>query len=74
VLQQIRDNIIGPKLMGDITGLNPIYVFVVLLAGLQVGGLLGAFLAVPIAGTIKGTIDALQADTLPPDELENLPS
>jgi predicted PurR-regulated permease PerM len=59
-LQQIRDNIIGPKLMGDITGLNPIYVFIVLLAGLQVGGLLGAFLAVPIAGTIKGTIDALK--------------
>jgi predicted PurR-regulated permease PerM len=59
-LQQIRDNIIGPKLMGDITGLNPIYVFIVLLVGLQVGGLLGAFLAVPIAGTIKGTIDALQ--------------
>jgi predicted PurR-regulated permease PerM len=59
VLQQIRDNIIGPKLMGDITGLNPIYVFIVLLIGLQVGGLLGAFLAVPIAGTIKGTIDAM---------------
>ncbi len=59
-LQQIRDNIIGPKLMGDITGLNPIYVFIALLAGLQVGGLLGAFLAVPIAGTIKGTIDALK--------------
>jgi predicted PurR-regulated permease PerM len=58
-LQQIRDNVIAPKLMGDITGLNPIYVFVVLLMGLQVGGLLGAFLAVPIAGTIKGTIDAL---------------
>jgi predicted PurR-regulated permease PerM len=59
VLQQIRDNVIAPKLMGDITGLNPIYVFIVLLMGLQVGGLLGAFLAVPIAGTIKGTIDAL---------------
>jgi hypothetical protein len=31
----------------------------VLLVGLQVGGLLGAFLAVPIAGTIKGTIEAV---------------
>jgi predicted PurR-regulated permease PerM len=65
-LQQIRDNIIGPKLMGDITGLNPIYVFIVLLVGLQVGGLLGAFLAVPIAGTIKGTIDAIYYSSLPP--------
>jgi predicted PurR-regulated permease PerM len=75
VLQQIRDNIIGPKLMGDITGLNPVYVFIVLLVGLQLGGLLGAFLAVPIAGTIKGTIDALKAE-IPVDELipENQPS
>jgi predicted PurR-regulated permease PerM len=61
--------------MGDITGLNPVYVFIVLLVGLQLGGLLGAFLAVPIAGTIKGTIDALKAE-IPVDELmpENHPS
>ncbi|MFM2431642.1 MAG: hypothetical protein RLZZ511_2855 [Cyanobacteriota bacterium] len=59
VLQQIRDNIIGPKLMGEIAGLNPIYIFMVLLIGLQLGGVLGAFLAVPIAGTIKDTIEAL---------------
>jgi predicted PurR-regulated permease PerM len=59
VLQQIRDNGIGPKLMGDFTGLNPIWVFIVLLLGLQVGGILGAFIAVPIAGTINSTIDAM---------------
>jgi predicted PurR-regulated permease PerM len=60
VLQQIRDNLIAPKLMGDFTGLNPIWVFVSLLVGLQIAGLLGVFVAVPIAGTIKSTIDALQ--------------
>ncbi|MBE9029469.1 AI-2E family transporter [filamentous cyanobacterium LEGE 11480] len=61
VLQQIRDNVVAPKLMGDIAGLNPIYVFIVLLIGLQYGGVLGAFLAVPIAGTIKGTFEAILA-------------
>jgi predicted PurR-regulated permease PerM len=60
VLQQIRDNLIAPKLVGDFTGLNPIWVFISLLVGLQIAGLLGVFVAVPIAGTIKSTIDALQ--------------
>lgn len=59
ILQQIRDNLIAPKLMGDITGLNPVYVFIVLLLGLQSGGIIGAFLAVPIAGTVKGTLEAI---------------
>lgn len=59
ILQQIRDNILAPKLMGDFTGLNPIWIFVALLVGLQVGGFLGIVVAVPIAGTIKGTFDAV---------------
>lgn len=59
VLQQVRDNLIAPKLMGDFTGLNPIWIFVSLLFGLKIAGLLGVFIAVPIAGTVKATIDAL---------------
>jgi predicted PurR-regulated permease PerM len=65
VLQQIRDNLIAPKLMGQIAGLNPIYVFIVLLVGLQIGGIIGAFLAVPIAGTLKGTIEAIATQRQP---------
>jgi predicted PurR-regulated permease PerM len=60
VVQQIRDNVLAPRLMGTFTGLNPIWIFVALLLGLQVAGFLGVFIAVPIAGTIKGTLDAMQ--------------
>lgn len=60
LLQQLRDNVISPKIMGDFTGLNPIWIFVAILIGLQIAGLLGVIVAVPIAGTIKGTIDALR--------------
>jgi predicted PurR-regulated permease PerM len=73
ILQQIRDNIIGPKLMGEIAGLNPIYIFLVLLIGLQVGGVLGAFLAVPIAGTLKDTFEAMNPAKSPIDALEPAP-
>lgn len=61
ILQQIRDNLIAPKIMGDFTGLNPIWIFVSLLLGLKIAGFLGVFIAVPIAGTIKATIDRLSA-------------
>lgn len=60
VLQQIRDNILAPKMLGDITGLNPIWIFIALLMGLQIAGFLGIIVAVPIAGTIKGTLDAVR--------------
>jgi predicted PurR-regulated permease PerM len=66
LLQQVRDNLIAPKLMGDFTGLNPIWVLIVLLIGWQMEGLLGAFLAVPIAGTLNGVIEALRS---PPRQL-----
>lgn len=60
ILQQIRDNLLAPKIMGDFTGLNPIWIFIALLMGLQIAGLLGVIVAVPIAGTIKGTIDLIR--------------
>jgi predicted PurR-regulated permease PerM len=61
LLQQIRDNILAPRMMGNFTGLNPIWIFIALLMGLQIAGFLGILVAVPVAGTIKGTLDALSA-------------
>lgn len=60
ILQQFKDNILAPRLMGNFTGLNPIWIFVALLMGAEIAGFLGALVAVPIAGTIKGTIDAIR--------------
>ena len=60
VLQQIKDNILAPKLFGTFIGLNPIWVFLSLLIGGRVAGLLGVLLSVPIAGTIKSSIEKLQ--------------
>lgn len=60
LMQQVKDNLIAPKLLGNFTGLNPIWIFVVILIGFEVAGLLGTLVAIPIAGTIKGTFDALK--------------
>ena len=47
--------------MGNFTGLNPIWIFVALLIGAEIAGFLGALVAVPVAGTIKGTSDYIRA-------------
>lgn len=60
VLQQIKDNVLAPRLMGNFTGLNPIWIFIAILTGAEMGGFLGAIVAVPLAGTIKNTIDAIR--------------
>jgi predicted PurR-regulated permease PerM len=66
ILQQIRDNLLAPKIMGSFTGLNPIWIFIALLIGLQIAGFIGVVVAVPIAGTLKGTIDAIRSLNSPP--------
>jgi predicted PurR-regulated permease PerM len=60
VLQQIKDNFLAPKLMGDSIGLNPVMILLAALIGLQIAGFLGVLVGVPIAGTIKSTIDMIR--------------
>lgn len=66
IMQQIKDNILAPKLMGDFTGLNPVWIFISLLFGGQVAGFLGVIVAIPIAATLKDTIDIILIESQPP--------
>lgn len=50
VIQQIKDNILGPRIMQNALNINPVIGFFALLIGYRIAGLLGIFLATPIAG------------------------
>ncbi len=52
LLGQIQDNIVRPRVMGRAMDLNPVLLFLSLFIGQRVAGLLGVFLAIPIAGMI----------------------
>ncbi len=52
VFQQIVTNLIGPRIMGMAVGISPIEAILAVLVGYPVGGLLGAFLAVPVVGVL----------------------
>jgi predicted PurR-regulated permease PerM len=60
-LQQIKDNIFAPRLLGNMIGLNPLWQFIAVLIGIRVAGLLGVLLSIPIAATIKVTVEELRS-------------
>ncbi|BCZ47880.1 AI-2E family transporter [Clostridium gelidum] len=53
VVQQIDNNLLAPKIVGDSVGLHPVFTMMAILIGGTVGGLLGMLLAVPIAASIR---------------------
>jgi predicted PurR-regulated permease PerM len=56
IIQQAIENGVAPRLLGGFTGLNPVWILVALLIGIQVAGILGLLLAVPMAGVVKGIL------------------
>jgi predicted PurR-regulated permease PerM len=53
VIQQVENNLLVPKIQGDAVGLHPTIVIVALVLGGEIGGLLGAILALPIAAAAR---------------------
>lgn len=64
LLQQIEENLLMPRIMQGSLNINPVVMFFALLIGARIAGLLGVFLAVPIAGVIISLfeMDELKAD------------
>lgn len=65
-IQQVKDNLVAPRIMGNLTGLPPVVIFIALLLGAKIGGLLGVILAIPLTGVMKGLTEVLGDPTLPP--------
>lgn len=53
VIQQIESSVIGPRVIGKRVGLHPLFVILVLLAGIQLYGLTGLILSVPLAAILR---------------------
>jgi predicted PurR-regulated permease PerM len=51
--QQVENNFVQPVVMRRTTRLNPLVVLVAVLVGAELLGILGALLAIPVAGMIK---------------------
>lgn len=61
IVQQILDNLVAPRILGSVTGLNPVWVLISVLTGARIGGLLGVIVAVPTAVVIKAALSAVRS-------------
>lgn len=61
IVNQVIENGLAPRIVGEFTGLNPIWMLISLEIGVKLGGPLGLLVAVPIASFIKGTFDTIRA-------------
>jgi predicted PurR-regulated permease PerM len=52
-VQQIENHYLTPRVMSRSVNLNPILIIVFLFVGFAIGGVIGALIAVPVAGTIS---------------------
>ena len=57
IYAQVENNLISPKIQGDALNLRPILILSAITIGMYMFGLLGAIIAIPIAGCIKVLID-----------------
>lgn len=57
VLQQIDGNLIGPKILGDSTGLRPLWIIFAITIGGWFAGVFGMLLGVPCVAVITGLME-----------------
>lgn len=53
LVQQIDNNLLAPKIVGDSVGLHPVFTMLAIVIGGNVGGLFGMLTAVPVAASVK---------------------
>jgi len=52
-LQWLKDNIVAPRYMGNVIGLHPVIIFLAIMLGAKVDGMLGIIFAIPVACVIN---------------------
>ncbi|HEY9771112.1 MAG TPA: AI-2E family transporter [Coleofasciculaceae cyanobacterium] len=57
LLQQVEENLLMPRIMQGSVNMNPVVMFLALLIGARVAGLVGVFLSIPIAGVLISLLD-----------------
>jgi predicted PurR-regulated permease PerM len=50
--QQLRDNLVAPKYIGNAVGLHPVTIFLAILVGAKIDGLLGIIFSIPVASAL----------------------
>jgi predicted PurR-regulated permease PerM len=71
-LQWLKDNIVAPRYIGNVIGLHPVVIFLAIMIGARIDGMLGIIFAIPVACVLNVLFshpidDAESAVSIPPD-------
>ncbi|HEV2768065.1 MAG TPA: AI-2E family transporter [Acidimicrobiales bacterium] len=61
LVQQVESNVLAPMVLGRAVALHPVVILLVLTGGAIIGGLIGAFLAVPVTAVVVAVSSELKA-------------
>ncbi|MBX9667259.1 MAG: AI-2E family transporter [Candidatus Obscuribacterales bacterium] len=53
ILQWLKDNIVAPKYIGNVIGLHPVIIFIAIMIGARLDGMLGIIVSLPVACMIN---------------------
>jgi predicted PurR-regulated permease PerM len=53
VIQVLENNVLVPRIMSSNVGLNPLVIIIAIVAGTSLNGIVGAILAIPLAGALQ---------------------
>lgn len=60
IVQQLENNFIVPKIMKETVGINPLVTILLIASGAELGGVVGAVIAVPVYLTVETIIKVIQ--------------
>ncbi|MBI1268995.1 AI-2E family transporter [bacterium] len=61
ICQWVKDNLVAPRYIGDAIGLHPVLVFIAIMIGARLDGILGIIVSLPVAGTLAVLFKYLNA-------------
>ena len=64
IIQQLDGNFIGPKILGESTGIRPLWVIFAITIGGWIGGIFGMFLGVPVVAVITSIMEEIVDERL----------
>jgi len=74
VIHQIDGNFVSPRVLKENVGLSPLYIILAIIAGSELFGLAGTFLAVPVAAMLRVLREQLLPSPAPSSEAPPEPS
>jgi len=60
IFQWLKDNIVGPKYIGNVIGLHPVIIFIAIMIGARLDGMLGVIVSLPVACMVNVFIKHLR--------------